>query len=232
VATDFTVNLPAVAGQGRMTISMWGYYDTYHDVEILVNGVFANIANWSGISFHEVALDGIDLLEGDNTITLICNQGMDAAIVDWIEITYPRMFEASNNTLKFSHDSGYRYQINNFDAGNPVAFDITQATDPARVVNVEVSGTNPYTLEFEPPVNPGMTETYLLLPSDAGRVPVGLIVQPTQQTIFSSPTGIWAGMPTAMPTRGSMIWWPCARTRGCASKWSMCRISLMSSATG
>ena len=40
-------------------------------------------------------LDGIDLLEGDNIITLICNQGMDAAIVDWIEITYPRMFEAS-----------------------------------------------------------------------------------------------------------------------------------------
>jgi hypothetical protein len=85
------------------------------------------------------------------------------------------MFEASNNTLKFSHDSGYRYQINNFDAGNLVAFDITQATDPARVVNVAISGTNPYTLEFEPPVNPGMTETYLLLPSDAGRVPVGLI---------------------------------------------------------
>jgi hypothetical protein len=85
------------------------------------------------------------------------------------------MFEASNNTLKFSHDSGYRYQINNFDAGNLVAFDITQATDPARVVNVAISGTNPYTLEFEPPVNPGTTETYLLLPSDAGRIPVGLI---------------------------------------------------------
>ena len=66
-------------------------------------------------------------------------------------------------------------QINNFDAGNLVAFDITQATDPARVVNVAISGTNPYTLEFEPPVNPGTTETYLLLPSDAGRIPVGLI---------------------------------------------------------
>jgi hypothetical protein len=174
VPTDFTVNLPAVAGQGRLTISMWGYYDTYHDVEIQVNGVFANIANWSGISFHEVTLDGIDLLEGDNTITLICNPDMDAVIVDWIDITYPRMFEASNNTLKFSHDSGYRYQINNFDTSNLVAFDITQTTDPARVVNVEISGTNPYSLEFEPPVNPGATETYLVLRSDAGRIPVGL----------------------------------------------------------
>jgi hypothetical protein len=175
VPTDFSINLPGVAGQGRLTISMWGYYDTYHDVEIQVNGVFANIANWSGISFHEVTLDGINLLEGDNIISLICNRNMDAVIVDWFEVTYPRMFQASGNTLKFSHDSGYRYQINNFDASNLVAFDITQATDTARVVNVEVSGTNPYTLEFEPPVNPGTTETYLLLTSDASRTPVGLI---------------------------------------------------------
>jgi hypothetical protein len=175
VAADFTINLPAVAGQGSLTISMWGYYDTYHDVEIQVNGVFVDIANWSGIAFHQVTLEAIDLLEGDNVITLICNRDMDAVIVDWLKVTYPRMFEAAGNSLKFSHDSGYRYQINNFDADNLVAFDITQATDPARVVNVAISGTNPYTLEFEPPINPGATETYLVLRSDAGKVPVGLV---------------------------------------------------------
>jgi hypothetical protein len=175
VPVDFTINLPGVAGQGSLTISMWGYYDTYHDLEIQVNGVTANIANWSGISFHEVTLSGINLLEGDNIITLICNRDMDAVIVDWFEITYPRMFEAFNNTLKFSHDSGYRYQISDFVASNLVVFDITQATETARVVNLDISGTKPYTLEFEPPVNPGATETYLVLTSDASKIPVGLI---------------------------------------------------------
>jgi hypothetical protein len=175
VPVDFSINLPGVAGQGSLTISMWGYYDTYHDLEIQVNGVTANIANWSGISFHEVTLDGINLLEGDNIITLICNRDMDAVIVDWFEITYARVFAAFNNTLKFSHDSGYRYQISDFNASNLVVFDITQAADTARVVNLEISGPNPYTLEFEPPVNPGATETYLVLKSDAGKIPVGLI---------------------------------------------------------
>jgi len=175
VPTDFTINLPAVAAQGRLTISMWGYYDTYHDVEIQVNGVVANIANWSGISFHELTLEGINFLEGDNIITLTCNRDMDAVIVDWLEITYARLFKASDNTLKFSHDSAYRYQITDFDAANLVAFDITQTTDPARVVNVAINGPNPYTVEFEPPVNPGATETYLVLQSDTGKIPVGLI---------------------------------------------------------
>ena len=175
VPAELTVNLPGVAGQGRLTLSMWGYYDTYHDVEIQVNGVFAEIANWTGIAFHELTLEGINLLEGDNTITLICNRDMDAVIVDWVKVTYPRMFKASNNSLKFTHDSGYRFQIDSFDASNLMVFDITQATDAARVVNVGISGTNPYTLEFEPPVNPGATETYLVLKSDASMIPVGLI---------------------------------------------------------
>ncbi|MEJ2099380.1 MAG: C25 family peptidase propeptide domain-containing protein, partial [Desulfobacterales bacterium] len=132
---DFTIHLPGVAGPGRLTISMWAYYDTYHEVEILVNGVFAEIANWSGIAFHEVNLEGIDFLEGDNVITFICNRETDIIYVDWFEATDPRDFTASDNTLKFSHESGFGYQINNFDANNLEVFDITQATDAARVVN-------------------------------------------------------------------------------------------------
>jgi hypothetical protein len=175
VPVDFSIHLPGVAGAGRLRISMWAYYDTYHDVEIQVNGVFAEIANWSGIAFHEVTLDGIDLLEGDNVITFICNRQMDIIFVDWFEATYARTFTASNNSLKFSHESGFGYQINNFDADNLVVFDITQATDVARVVDFELSGTNPYALAFEPPVNPGASQTYLVLKSDAGMTPAGLV---------------------------------------------------------
>ena len=175
VPVDFTVNLSGIAGQSSLTISMWGFYDTYHDVEVQINGVFANIANWSGIAFHEVTLDGIDLLEGDNTITLICNPDMDIVIVDWLEVTYPRMFEAANNNLKFSHDSGYRYQIDGFNANNLVVFDISDPRDVAKVTDYQITGTDPYTLEFEPPANPGASETYWVLPPASSMVPVELI---------------------------------------------------------
>ena len=172
VPVDFTVNLPAVAGQGSLTISMWGYYDTDHDVEIQVNGVFADIANWSGISFHQFTLDGIDLLEGDNIITLICNRDMDAVIVDWFEVTYPRMFQASNNTLKFSHDSGYRYLVEGFSIEQLNVFDITEPVNIARVSNAQITGSDPYTLEFEPPAAVGGTDTYLLMPANGFEAPV------------------------------------------------------------
>jgi len=175
VPTDFTINLPRIAGPGSIKISMWGYYDTYHEIEVRVNGNPAGIFNWTGIAFHEARIDGIDLLDGNNTISLTCNRALDGIIVDWLEITYPRFFEAVNNTLRFSHDSGFRYQIDGFDTSDLVVFDITSATDVGRVANVEISGSNPYTLEIEPPVNPGTTATYLVLASDAGMIPVGLI---------------------------------------------------------
>jgi hypothetical protein len=175
VPIDFTVNLPGIAGHGSIKISMWGYYDTYHEIEVWVNGNPAGIFNWTGIAFYEATIDEIDLLDGDNTISLACNRELDGIIVDWLEITYPRTFEAANNTLRFSHDSGFRYQIDGFTSDTLMVFDITQTSDVGRVANVAISGSNPYTLEFEPPVNPGATATYLVLESDASMIPVGLI---------------------------------------------------------
>jgi hypothetical protein len=114
-------------------------------------------------------------MEGSNTISLTCNRALDGIIVDWLEITYPRTFDAVDNTLRFSHDSGSRFQIDGFNTNTLRVFDITDATDVGRVVNVEISGSNPYTLAFEPPVNPGTTPTYLVLASDASMIPWGLV---------------------------------------------------------
>jgi hypothetical protein len=174
VPTDFTIDLPGIAGPGSIRISMWGFYDTYHEIEIWVNGNPAGIFNWTGIAFYEARIDGIDLLDGINTVSLACNRQLDGVIVDWLEITYPRTFEAVNNTLRFSHDSGFRYQIDGFNTGTLMVLDITQAADVGRVAHVEISGSNPYTLEFEPPANPGTTATYLVLDSGAGMNPVAM----------------------------------------------------------
>jgi hypothetical protein len=175
VPTDFSVNLPGISGSGSIKISMWGYYDTYHEIEVRVNGNPAGIFNWTGIAFYEATIDPIDLLEGNNTISLACNRQLDGIIVDSFDISYPRTFEAVDNTLQFSHDSGFRYQLDGFNNSALMVFDITDATDVSRVANVAISGGNPYTMEFEPPANPGTTATYLVLASDAAMVPKGLI---------------------------------------------------------
>ena len=163
-----------MAGAGKLQIILWGYYDTDHDVDLWVNGNYVDNYQWSGIAFKNISVNDLNLIEGDNTVTLACNTALDGLIVDSFDVSYPRRFEAENNRLQFAHDSSYRYQINGFDTNDLVVFDITSATDPARVANVVISGSNPYTVEFEPPVNPGTTETYLVLDTAACKVPVGM----------------------------------------------------------
>ena len=141
----------------------------------MVNGSFVSNYSWGGVAFYNVALIDLNLLDGDNTISLTCNNAPDAIVVDSFDISYIKSFDASNNRLQFSHDNGYRYQIDGFDTTDLVVFDISDPTNVVKVSNYQISGANPYTLEFEPPLNPEATDTYWVLASGASMVPVGLI---------------------------------------------------------
>ena len=59
------------------------------------------------------------------TLQCLSADGNDSIIVDWFEINYRRDYVAADNTLKFSPDSGSRYQIDGFDNSNLVAYDIS-----------------------------------------------------------------------------------------------------------
>jgi hypothetical protein len=167
---DFILTLPGVAGQGGLKISMWGFYDTDHEVDVFANGTYVGTYNWSGIAFHQVTIDPVNLLPGDNTVTMQCNSGTDGIIVDWFEVVYPRDFAAESDSLQFSHQEGYRYQISGFSGSELLAFDITSPADAKRVINYQVTGTGPYTLDFEPQ-DGGGTKTYLALSSAAVKTP-------------------------------------------------------------
>ena len=113
VQVPFTLALPGVIGQGSLKISLWGYYDTNHELEVWVNDVSQGTFVWSGMAFYEVNLTGLDLTQSTE-VKLSCNNPMDGLIVDYLEATYRRSFAADNDTLKFSHDSGYRYMVDDF----------------------------------------------------------------------------------------------------------------------
>jgi hypothetical protein len=169
---DFALTLPGVAGQGSVKISMVGFYDTDHAVDVSVNGSHVGSFSWGGISFYLATIDGVDLLEGDNTISLTCTSGEDSIAVDWFEVTYPRSFAAENESLKFSHEEGYRYQVTGFNDNDLGVFDITSAAEVERLINFPISGSGSYSLEFEPVASGA--HSYLVLSASAVKTPVSI----------------------------------------------------------
>jgi hypothetical protein len=168
---DFTLTLPGVTGQGSLKIHMGGRARMDHEVEVFLNGVYLQTFTWSGIALYEASIPSVNLLAGDNTVTIQCNGDDDAIAIDWFEATYPRDFVVNSNSLRFTHDSGYRYRVEGLTAPGGVsdllAFDITSRGDVGRVVNFNTLGGGPYDLEFE--TEPGGGErTYLVLSSDEG----------------------------------------------------------------
>jgi len=178
---DFTLSVPGVAGSGSLKISMWGYYDTDHAVDVSVNGALVGTFTWSDIAFYQAAIDDVDLSEGENTVTLTCNSGtdpddLDTIFVDWFEVEYPRDFSANGNTLKFSYEAGYRYRISGFTGDDLLGFDITSPGEVQRIKDFQISGSGPYTLECEPLYDTNITgeRTYLLLSSERVKTPTGI----------------------------------------------------------
>jgi hypothetical protein len=171
---SFDLSLPGVAGQGTLKIMLGGTWDTHHQVAVSLNGSPVGTYSWSEIGFYEVTISPVDLLDGDNTVTLECLTGLDSIAVDWFEVTYPRRFEADSNHLAFSHETGYRFQVSEFGGTDLLAFDITSPNNVDRLINFQTAGTGPYTLDFEPPSGSG-ERTYLVLTSDQVKTPVGII---------------------------------------------------------
>ncbi len=173
---SFNLFLPGVPvnGKGTLKIMMAGTWAPDHQVAVSLNGTPLGTYSWSDIAFYQATIEGVDLLEGNNTVTLECLTGVDSIAVDWFEVTYPRRFEAYGTTLRFSHETGYRFQVSEFNTNNLLAFDITSPGNVERVVNFEATGTGPYTLDFEPESAVGQ-RTYLVLNADHVKSPAAII---------------------------------------------------------
>jgi hypothetical protein len=177
---DYPVSLPGVGGSrtGQVTLLLCGLTTLEHDVEIAVNGLSLGAVQWKGFEFYEVSFNEVPLLEGGNTITLRCLSGADPAnpdgvALDWVEVGYPRKYEAQGDVLKFTHSAGSRYQIGNFSSEDLEAFDITDPANVRRITKYQVGGSNPYTLDMRPGGGTG-ERTYLVLAWSAAKTPISI----------------------------------------------------------
>jgi hypothetical protein len=176
VPVDFTINLPGVAGLGNLNVSILGLTESGHEVEILVNGIPVGTYTWSGFTFEQVAIPGINFLNGDNIVTFRCigSDPFDALAVDWIEIAYPKIFVAGNDTIKFSHGVGPAYQVSGFSGSELLVFDITSAYDVHEIVNFQTTDAGgSYTLDMESQHGAG-ERTYLVISTTELKVPIDI----------------------------------------------------------
>ncbi|MGD8500463.1 MAG: C25 family cysteine peptidase, partial [Phycisphaerales bacterium] len=164
--------------QGSLKILMIGGYDTDHEVQVAFEGVVVGSFNWSGLAAYEAVIDPLAVIDrnidGNYTVSMTCLSGLDKIVFDWFELTYPRQFVAAADNLKFTHPTGYRFEITGFSSDELMVFDITSATDPVRVLNGQISGSGLYTLAVEPPGS-GSEHTYLALAAAELKTPVSIV---------------------------------------------------------
>jgi hypothetical protein len=172
---NFTLTTPFVGGgnQGSLTIRMFGKYDILHQASIVVNGTDYGIHTWFGTGFSEAIIEAVDLIEGDNLVSVTCNSGEDKIQFDSLEMTYDRQLAAENDMLTFTHEGGYRYQLTGFRSTDLILYDITDPNRILRVANHDVFGPDPYTIDFEDP--PGETKTYVAMTSDRAETQMTII---------------------------------------------------------
>ena len=171
----FTISLPGAIGQGTVTINMFDSFDQDHEVTVTVNGTGYGSYTWSGVAYHQVAIDNVNLVDGDNTVSLTCTSGEDTILLDWIEVSYARDFAAGNDSLKFTHGTDYRFEVSNLNGSQFLAFDITDGNKVSRVDNFQINGSGPYSLEFEPQTGADGSLTYLVLTDAALKTPAAIV---------------------------------------------------------
>jgi hypothetical protein len=153
-----TFNLPledvTYDGLGSLRLPLYGGYNTDHEVSVTYEGKDLGTFTWSGYTDYEVVVENVDFKDkngdGLHTLTLTCVSDPDAIAFDWIEATYPRAFVAVDDSLSFTHDTGFVYTIDGFSSDALQVFDISDPDDVARVSGVDIlEVAAPYSLTFE-----------------------------------------------------------------------------------
>ena len=123
------VDLPGLAttgGLATVTVRLHGGNDTAaefdHETAVEVNGTRLGSNRWDGIVPHEVnfTLDAVGLRSGLNTVVVRALTPADSngtasrSYLDWVEVSYPRRYVASGNSLVFGVSGGASVEVSGF----------------------------------------------------------------------------------------------------------------------
>jgi hypothetical protein len=160
-----------------------------HHTRIFLNDVLVSDARWDGqIQFVQTAAVTPTLLAvGTNTITVELpgdtGAAVDSLYVNWLEVDYAARYVAQDNRLACGVPGvgDHRFQIGGFSSAEIEAFDVTDPSRPARLLNVQAEETRflgengflTYTAVFEERAQAGAR--YLMQSPAQRRSPAGLV---------------------------------------------------------
>jgi hypothetical protein len=174
VRAELSLPMPeAVEGDDIVPIrlALDGFIEGSHSVDVSLNDIYLGRVSWSGQGAHEAELTAnstdLNKATGQNVLTLQAAVDPDIVLVDWVETTYPRGFEAENDRLKFTAEPGeYRFQLSGFQHAGVEVLDITNPAVPARITNFDQA-----TMRFED--SPAVFSTYLaMVPEEPAEIAV------------------------------------------------------------
>jgi peptidase C25-like protein/flagellar hook capping protein FlgD len=89
------------------------------------------------------------------------------AWLDWVEVTYPRLYRAVGNSLTFGSGTALglvEMTVTSFSAPGIEVYDVTDPLAPLRVTGITIAGVNPYSVTFRTDASGGERRFVALVP--------------------------------------------------------------------
>lgn len=142
----------------QLEIALQGVITAYpHDVEVALNGTNLGNIIFTGQDqgTMKIAIPTGLLQTGSNTVTLTAQNGeYDTSLVEHIRISYPHLYVADSNQLKFTGRGGDEIAIANFDS-MPVILDVTDPSRPIQLTPQTESKDGKYGIAIQVPFTTG-----------------------------------------------------------------------------
>ena len=157
-ATDETLDTPHLnpnsSQSPRLEVSLQGVITGFpHDVSVSVNGTPVGEITFTGQDTGTLSANipvGV-LQSGSNTVTLTAQNGdYDTSLLDSIRITYPHLYAADSDRLKFTGHAGDEISVSGFTSA-PVVLDITDPNRPMLLTPQVTASDGAYNVAFQVP---------------------------------------------------------------------------------
>ena len=172
----------------RLEVILQGVITAFpHDVTVVLNGTSLGDVVFTGQDKGKlnVTIPPGVLQPWGNTVTLTAQNGdYDTSLVDYIRISYPHLYVADNDQLKFTGRAGDEVTVRNFDSA-PTVLDITDPNRPVQLTPQVISMNGKYEIAVQVPfitTNPSTSVRHTLLAVADDRV--------------ASAAGVWANHPS------------------------------------
>ncbi len=184
-----TPQLSAASTQtARLEVVLQGVIAAFpHDVSVVLNGTPVGDAVFTGQEQGSLSVNippGV-LQAGSNTVTLTAQNGdYDTSLVDYIRITYPRMYVADSDQLKFTGRAGDELMVSGFTSA-PAVLDITDPKRPVELTPQVISMNGQYEVAVQVPFSST---------NHAASGPHTLLAVAADQIAFAG--GVWPNHPS------------------------------------